>query len=256
MSPDPSKRFGRADVLGEVVGEALKLGGAVAATAAPEPAALPFAGAGGSSAALSLADEIAAQAPAASGNLSVDRVLAAALADTTEKWLISKGKLDYGPFSLADVDQADREGRDRRRQHHHGQGQRRARSTSASTRCSRRWSRSRASSAMTPRRAQAEVAVQSREKKRGALLYGVILLGVLGAAAAVFLIIRAARSDDDKKEIASIAAIDGASLKVTVSMPKAPPKKSGGSRGGTRRRWRRRQPYARQRGPLARHVGR
>ena len=29
--------------------------------------------------------------------------LAAALADTTEKFLISKGRLDYGPFSLADV---------------------------------------------------------------------------------------------------------------------------------------------------------
>src|SRR4029079_17865580 len=34
---------------------------------------------------------------------SIDRALAAALADTTEKWLIGKNRMDYGPFSLTDV---------------------------------------------------------------------------------------------------------------------------------------------------------
>ena len=43
------------------------------------------------------------QSAARVGQLVVDRALAAALADTTEKWLVSKGSLDYGPFSLADV---------------------------------------------------------------------------------------------------------------------------------------------------------
>ena len=52
---------------------------------------------------MSIAGAEAEASPAASGNAVVDRALAAALADTNEKWLISKGRLDYGPFSLADV---------------------------------------------------------------------------------------------------------------------------------------------------------
>ncbi len=68
---------------------ASELGGPAAAPAAP--------GASGRMAAM-------AAAPAATtGSASLDRVLAAALADSTEKWLVSKGKLDYGPFSLADI---------------------------------------------------------------------------------------------------------------------------------------------------------
>jgi hypothetical protein len=84
------------------------------------------------------------------------------------------------------------------------------------------------------RRAQAEVAVQSREKKRGALLYATIALGVVGAAAAVYFIIQAARSEDGEKKVAAVEKLEGATLEVTVSMPKEPPKKasSGGRRAG------------------------
>src|SRR5262249_18546120 len=97
---DPEKRFGRVDVLGEVVAEALGKGGAVETTAVPKLALTPEL----AQTAQSLATELAAPgSPAASGNLVVDRALAAALAASTEKWLISKGRLDYGPFSLADV---------------------------------------------------------------------------------------------------------------------------------------------------------
>lgn len=232
---DPDKRFSRPDVLGEVVGEALNRGGATTATAAAEPASLPGPeSAFGPGAALSLADEIATQSPAASGNLAVDRVLAAALADTTEKWLISKGKLDYGPFSLADVLKQIESGEivagniimDKDSGARVDVGEHALLGPMVEVARQRR---------DDSRRAQAEVAVQSREKKRGAALYAVILLGVLGAAAAVFFIIKAARSGDGEKKIAGIEAIDGASLKVTVTMPKPPAKKPGGSRGGGQR---------------------
>ena len=82
------------------------------------------------------------------------------------------------------------------------------------------------------RRAQAEVAAQSREKKRGTLLYAVIGLGVLGAALGVYFIIHAVRHDDDKAQVAGIATLGGAQLKVTVTMPKAPPPRPHAHHGG------------------------
>jgi hypothetical protein len=221
---DAAKRFSRTDVLGEVIGEALDRGSA-AAPATSEPTIPP------PRASMSLAAEIATQAPAASGNLNVDRVLASALADSTEKWLFSKGKLDYGPFSLADVIAQIESGEivagnvimDK------DTGQRSEVSEHPMLGPMVEAARQQRDDA---RRAQAEVAVQRTEKKRGALLYGVILLGVIGAGLGVFFIIQAARSDGGEKRIAGIEGIEGASLKVTVTMPKAPPKKSGGSRAG------------------------
>jgi hypothetical protein len=84
------------------------------------------------------------------------------------------------------------------------------------------------------RRAQAEVQVQKSDKNRGALLYSVIGLGVIGAVLGVVLIIRAASSDKESK-VKGIDKLEGAELKVTVTMPKAPPKKpkhTGGGGGG------------------------
>ncbi|MGE5183999.1 MAG: protein kinase, partial [Acidobacteriota bacterium] len=75
---DPEKRFGRVDVLGEVVAEALGKGGAVETTAIPKIADGPEL-ADAVSPAASLASGLAAQpaSPAASGNMVVDRALAA-----------------------------------------------------------------------------------------------------------------------------------------------------------------------------------
>ena len=213
---DPDKRFGRAEVLGEVVAEALHKGGAIQTAVVPTIANAPTLG----DHQASLAAAIASQAPAASGD--VDRALAGALADTTEKWLVSKDRMDYGPFSLAEViaqiergevvaghviqdkdsgartDVADHpllgpitEAAREQRDHH--------------------------------RRAQAEVKEQRRDRKRGALLYGVIGLGVIGADAAVYLILRSVQHDDGGKKLAGVSALDGASLEVTVSEPKKPP---------------------------------
>jgi hypothetical protein len=55
------------------------------------------------------------------------------------------------------------------------------------------------------------------------MLYGMIAVGVIGAAAAVTLIIRSVQHDDGGQKVAAVSALDGASLKVKVSPPKTPP---------------------------------
>lgn len=227
---DPGKRFGRVDVLGEVVAEALTKGGAVMTSMVPlldqapsldeeasQVTALPQA----PSLSASLGARASDAATAASGNLSVDRVLAAALADSTEKWLVNKGKLDYGPFSLADVVAQIEKGdivagnmlMDKDTGARVDVGQHPLLGPMVES------SRQRRDDA---RRAQAEVVVQSRETKRGVVLYGTIVLGLAAVAAAVYFIIASTRAST-KEEIAGISKLEGASLKVTVSLPKRPP---------------------------------
>lgn len=229
--PNPDKRYGHVDVLGEAIAEALGKGIEPPARAASEPAPR-------TSLAMAIAEAAdgSATALAASGNAVIDRALAAALADTTEKWLISKGRLDYGPFSLADVVAQIEKGeivagniimdKDTGARSDVGEHPLLGPIVDAA--------RQRLDD---QRRAQAEVKAQSAEKKRGAMLYGVIGAGVLGAAIAVYFIINAVRSDDDKKSVAAVSQLEGAELQVTVSMPKAPPARkrargTGGVRGG------------------------
>ena len=222
---DPEKRFGRAEVLGEVIAEALQKGGALQTQSVPTLASAPTIG----DQQASLASESAAQGPTRASPAVpavpavIDHAFATALADTTEKWLISRNRMDYGPFSLADVIAQIERGEiiaghiiqdkdsgarsdvgthpllgpivETARQHHDDQ-----------------------------RRAQAEVKEQSRDKKRGTLLYGMIGAGVLAAAAAVYLILRSVSHDDGGgPRVAAVIALDGGSLKVKVSEPKKPP---------------------------------
>ena len=218
---DPEKRFGRADVLGEVATEALTKGGAINTAAVPLIDAAPTL----DQQQVSLAAELAQPQTSA-----VDRALQAALADTTEKWLISKNKLDYGPFSLADVIKQIEKGE-----------------IVAGNVIQDKDSGARSEVSVHPllgpmvdstkqrldqqRRAAAEVRVQSAEKKRGALLYAVIGLGVVGAVVAAYLIIKSATKDDGPTKIAAVSGIEGAQLKVKVSEPKAPPPRHGGGGG-------------------------
>ena len=85
------------------------------------------------------------------------------------------------------------------------------------------------------RRAQAEVQVAKSQTKKGAVLYGMIGLGVAGAVIAVYLIIQAA-SKEEAEKIDGVSGLEGASLKVTVSEPKRPPpppkRGGGGGRSG------------------------
>jgi len=229
---DPDKRFGRSDVLGEVVAEAFGKGAAVNAPAAharPEPSA-------GASLNMKLAAPADSGAVAASGNAVVDRALAAALADTTEKFLISKGRLDYGPFSLADVVAQIEKGeivagniimdKDTGARGDVSEHELLGPIVDAT--------RARMDD---QRRAQAEAKVQSAQTKKGAVLYGFIALGVVGAAVAVWFIIQQVRGDDDKKAVAGVSQLEGSKLDVKISMPKVPPArkrpKGGGGGGGS-----------------------
>ena len=225
---DAAKRFGRTDVLGEVVGEALTKGGAIHTSAVPLLDQLPTL----DQQQTSLATELAS--PAASGNSVVDRALNAALADSTEKWLVSKNKLDYGPFSLSDIVKQIEKG-----------------DIVAGNIIQDKDSGARSEVSEHPllgpmvdaakqrldqqRRAAAEVRVQSKEKQRGVLLYAVIGIGVIAAAVVVYLIIKTATKSDDGPKVAAVTGLDGASLKVKVSEPKKPPPShhsGGGNHGG------------------------
>jgi hypothetical protein len=250
---DREKRFGRVEVLGEVVSEALGKGGAMQTVAVPtleraltleQHVAKTASLAGGlsphaSAAGINVGSIAAAAAgsgemPAStSGNVVVDRALAAALSDTNEKWLISKGRLDYGPFSLADVVKQIDKGE-----------------IVAGNIIMDKDTGARGDVGAHPllgpmvdaararlddqRRAQAEVKVQSAEKRRGAALYAFIALGVIGAGIAVYFIVNAVRGDDASKKVAGVSKLEGAQLNVTVSMPKTPPATKHRTGGGHR----------------------
>jgi len=217
---DPDRRFGSVEVVKEIVAEALGRGGAVDETANPAASAPAMAAQPSLATALSQPGIVP---PAA------DPALAAALADTNEKWLISKGRLDYGPFSLADVV-------DQIRSHEIVTGNIIVDKDTGS-RCpvedhpllgpivdKARQAKDDA------RRAEAEVAHQSREKTRGVVLYGVIGLGVIGVALGVWLIVQHTGAAKNK-QLAGIDSVGGAKLAVKISPPKAPPRRhhAGGS---------------------------
>ncbi len=223
---DATKRFGRADVLGEVVAEALTKGGAMQTSAVALVDVQPTL-----DEQVSLAAKIEASPAASASSSMVDRALAGALADSTEKWLVSKGKLDYGPFSLADVVKQIEKGdivggniiMDKDTGARVDVGEHPLLGPMVETSKQRRDDQ---------RRAQAEVTVQSRDKKRGVVLYGLITLGILGVGLAVYLVInQVSKAKEEKNK--GVSGVEGASLKVTVSEPKKPPpvKHTGGGGG-------------------------
>jgi len=226
---DPDRRFGSPEVFKELVADALGRGGAVEEEGSSPAVAIPGGGPGGPgrpSLAQSIAQPGAAPATA-------DPALAAALADTTEKWLISKGRLDYGPFSLADVLAQIQKGdivagnvivdKDTGARVHvedhpllgplvdHARQERDMR-----------------------RRAEAEDEHHEREKKRHVFLYSAIAFGVLLIGVGVFFVIRYARAEE-KREIAGVDTLAEGSLAVKMPMPKPPPKRAPGGGGGGRR---------------------
>ena len=223
---DPTKRFGRAEVLGEVVAEALHKGGALQTASVPTLATAPTLGEQAS-----LASEIEQGAAAAGG---ADRALAAALADTTEKWLIGKNRMDYGPFSLAEVITQIERG-DIVAGHYIQDKDTGARTDVAEHQLLGPIVEAARQKRDDARRAQAEVKEQSRDKKRGAMLYALIGLGVVAAAIAVYAVLSSVQRDDDSHKVAGVSALDGASLKVKVSEPKKPPathRRAGARRSG------------------------
>jgi hypothetical protein len=209
---DPTRRFGRAEVLGEVVAEALQKGGAMQTASVPTLASAPTLGEQAS-----LASEIAAGGAAG----GADPALAAALADTTEKWLIGKNRMDYGPFSLADVIAQIERGEIVAGNHIQDKDTG-ARTDVADHPLLAPLVEAARQKRDDARRAQAEVKQQSRDKQRGAMLYGLIALGAAAAAIGVYFVLRSVGRDDGGHQVAAVSALDGASLKVKVSEPKKP----------------------------------
>ena len=219
---DPERRFGTAQVFGELCAEALGKGGVLSDEATPVPAS-----AQGSTPSLAESLGSATAAP------TVDRALAAALADSTEKWLISRGPLDYGPYSLAAiVEQIEK-------------GEIVAGNVIVDKDTGGRMDVAE-NALLSPlidaakqarddaRRAQAEHVHHSTEKRRSAMLFGVIGLGVVALAVGVFFIIQAVRGDKEEK-VSSVSGLGEAELKVTLSMPKKPAKRPSTGGGGGRR---------------------
>lgn len=160
-----------------------------------------------------------------------DPALAAALADTNEKWLITKGNVDFGPFALAAVIEQirsgdivaghllmDKDSGARMAVEEHPQ-------LAGMVEAARR-------ERDDARRAKAEADHAKKHKKTNAALYGGIGVGILLVALATGLWIR--RAGDAATDVAGVGALKEAELQVTLSAPKKPPKKvkqGGGSNG-------------------------
>ena len=232
MNPAPERRFPDTAALRD----ALTQGLASAARSSDSHTARPS---GSMRVAQGSGQGAAAQAPAAAGpaaslakaaaqpslaeSLSRGRnsaqiaAMSAAFADHDEKWLISKGKLDYGPFSLAKVAQQvqsdqilpghviiDKDSGTRRKVEDHpllgdlvfAAKERRD----------------------EQRRAHAEVQHASQEKRRGAALYAFIGLGVLALGGGAVFMVHKLSADKGGKS-GAIEALEGGSLQAKISFP-------------------------------------
>ena len=212
---NPEMRFGSTEVFRDLVVDAL--------SSAPEAA--PVASVPASSSSAIAVGTVAPRLAAA-----VTPALAAAMADPTERWLLAKGKLDYGPFPLAEIIKQIQNGgivagdividKD----------------TGARVDCGKHPLLAPMLDAARQtrednRRAQAEVSHQSSEKRRGVMLFGGLALGIAAVGITAWIIVRAV-GKDETKQVASISTVGAAQLNVTISAPKVPPKVAHGSGGG------------------------
>ncbi|HUQ01442.1 MAG TPA: protein kinase [Kofleriaceae bacterium] len=173
-----------------------------------------------------------AQAAVARAQLVISPALEAAMQDEHERWLVTKGRFDFGPFSMKGLVDQIQSGHV-----HHGNV---LFDKDEGGRCkvedhpllgslveAARQQRDDA------RRAQAEVKHQSTERTKGVTLYGFIGAGVIAAVVVVYLIITALSAAKNKK-VEGVDTLASASLNVTVSEPKIPAKKPRGGGGGGR----------------------
>ncbi|HVV87393.1 MAG TPA: hypothetical protein VHE35_30335, partial [Kofleriaceae bacterium] len=161
--------------------------------------------------------------------VQIPPALEQAMQEPDERWLVSKGRFDFGPFSMKGVVDQILTGHV-----HHGhvlfdkdEG---GRTKVEDHPLLGPLVEAAKAAREDARRAHAEVQHQARERKRGVALYGIIALGVAAAGAAVYLIVGALSSDKGHHS-AGAGAIAQAKLTATVSPPKAPPRHTGGGGG-------------------------
>ncbi|WP_428264049.1 hypothetical protein [Haliangium sp.] len=162
----------------------------------------------------------------------MDPALAAAMADPTERWTVTKGSLDYGPYSLAHLVEQIQEGEvmpgsliidndsgERHFAEEHpffGPMVEQARQMMDDR-----------------RRAHAEVAHSRRARRRGVALVGMIGAGVIGLGLIAYLVVDSAGEASEETR-AGISAVDTGKLEAKITFPKptAPKKRTAGQRGG------------------------
>lgn len=165
--------------------------------------------------------------------LVISPALEAAMQDQHERWLVTKGRFDFGPFSMAGLVEQIQSGHV-----HHGnvlfdkdEGGRQKVEDHPLLGPLVEAARQQRDDA---RRAAAEVKHQSAEVKRGVALYGFIGAGVLAAVLVAYFVVTALSAAKNKR-VEGVDTLANASLNVTVSEPKKPAKKprsGGGNRGG------------------------
>ena len=249
MSPAPERRYPTVGALVEAAGQALAETARISASQPPQPAGRAAAGSGRhhggprvgpAESHPSLAEALAGAPPGTSAQIAVSSAMTAVMAERDEKYLISKGKLDYGPFSLAHIAEQiqtdliqpghviiDKDTGDRRPVEKHpllhdlvdAAKQKRD----------------------ELRRAQAEVQHAGQEKRRGTALYAFIGFGVLALGGGAYLLVQqlsAAKRDDS----GALESIEAGSLEAKISFPSkaerqkrarrsAAARKTGGSAG-------------------------
>lgn len=229
---DPARRFGSVVALGELLGDVL--GAAASAQPAASSPALPLVGPGSGRGfglgpggeAPSLAHALAQSARTTP--VAVDTALAMALSDSAEKWLITKGQLDYGPFSLADVVTQIEEGKILG-SHLIVDKDTGARAEVGSHPLLGPVSDSAKARLDEQRRVAAETAHRRTESKRGVLLYAVIGAAVVAVGAGAWWGVKRTRNAETTK-LAAVTGIGEASIDINVSLPKRPPKTPRGNR--------------------------
>lgn len=235
MSPTPAQRHASASAFGEAFRSAVVSGRPSAeqqaVSAQPAPAAAARSQAKRPSLAQAIATGPAEAEPAASG--AVSAALAAALADSEERFLVNMGNLDYGPFSLQEVVDKIHSGEVRRghtiidkdtgnRQNVEDNPLLHDLVEQAQLRRDEE------------RRAAAEVAHASQEKRRGFALYGFIVLGVAALGGGAYFLVSKLAADKSDEGTAEVAALEQGSLKVKINPIRVDQKKrrGGGKKGG------------------------
>jgi hypothetical protein len=246
MSPRPDKRYGSADEFREAFTRAVAESGSRASGQQASQSGGMAAQSDSNPGAPSLAEAIAEQRHSGQMNaagapqpavptLPMTPALVAAMADTQERWLISKGKLDYGPFHarhMAEQIQTNQivpgnviidtdTGARKKAEDHPLFGE------LVEAAKHRRDEQ---------RRAQAEVQHAVSEKRRGATLYLFIILGVAALGGGVYFLVTKL-SASKKEDSGAIVSLEGGTLQAKISFPskeeqKRRAKASRGRKGG------------------------
>jgi hypothetical protein len=237
MLPDPARRPPSMEAFKKALAAAMQAEpGRAPAAAAAAAAAAPAASPTGSAAAAQPRAASAPGTPSLAQALASAGTAAAPLTETEERYLINRGKLDYGPFSWNQVVEQIRSGQIRPGELiiDKDTGQRcpveqhplLAELVEAA-----------AQKRDEERRASAEASQAVQEKRRGLALYGFIGAGVLGLGAGAYFLVSKLSADSGAERSAAVAALEEASLNARISFPTVgtKSKRKTGKGGGARK---------------------